>query len=112
MMEFLITIEELACIGSSDGGISTSKGMRKICLAVKPSRSDVKLPFITTLSYSAGKPSLILAMTSSAATNDGDSPRAALGATKNKTSPKRIRAKDVFTGHLLSDYSFEFKHIL
>jgi hypothetical protein len=42
-------------------------------------------------------------MTSSAAIDDGDSPRAALGATKNKTSPKRIRAKDVFTGQLLPD---------
>jgi len=59
MIEFLITIEELASIGSLDGVISTSKGMRKICSAVKPNRSDVKLPFITTLSYSTGKPSLI-----------------------------------------------------
>jgi hypothetical protein len=52
-----------------------------------------------------GKPSLILAMTSSAATTDGDSPKAALGATKNKTSPKIMRVDDIFTGHLLSDYS-------
>jgi hypothetical protein len=42
-------------------------------------------------------------MTSSAETDDDDSPRAALGATKNKTSPKRIRAKDVFTGQILPD---------
>jgi len=96
-MEFLITIDELACIGPSDAGIFTSKGMRRICLAVKPSRSEVKLPLIATLSYSTGKPSLILTMISSAETIDEDSPRAVLGAAKSTISEMRMMATSVFT---------------
>jgi hypothetical protein len=99
-MEFLITTDELTCI-CLDGGIFTSKGMRKICLAVIPSRSDVRFPFMTVFSYSTGKPSLILIIISSAATTVSDSLRAFRGVQKIKTNPTRIIAKACFTGHLL-----------